>query len=107
MTRRQLLRRGVIVGGTLIWTIPVLNSLTPQSFAATSSPASFTCCLCQRRKKPRGFKYECIDPPAPQPKTAAACADACKARGYPNSQFFSGPNPFTCTDRANGCVASQ
>jgi hypothetical protein len=103
MTRRQLLRRGAIVGGTLIWTIPVLNSLKPEAFGQPSSPARFFCCFCKKPKKPSGFSQKCINPfPG---NTAAQCAQACKKQGnYPISEFHSGPRPFSCKEKT-GCVA--
>jgi hypothetical protein len=39
VTRRDLLRTGVIAGGTLLWVSPVIQSATAPAFAANVSPA--------------------------------------------------------------------
>jgi hypothetical protein len=46
MSRRDLIRRGAIVGGTLIWTIPVVKTIAGAHSTTTGSP-SFTCCECR------------------------------------------------------------
>jgi hypothetical protein len=107
MTRRDLLRRGIIVGGSLVWTVPVIQSLTKDSSAQTGSP-QFFCCFCtlnlNRRIDPKCF----TGPNAPQ--TAAQCAARCRRLGYRRSQFVSGPNPITCVERlpirGGGCRTS-
>jgi LPXTG-motif cell wall-anchored protein len=38
LSRRDVLRRGAAVGGALVWTVPVVQSVTPSAFAA-GSPA--------------------------------------------------------------------
>jgi hypothetical protein len=38
LSRRSLLRRGAALGGALVWTVPVVQSVTPSAFA-TGSPA--------------------------------------------------------------------
>lgn len=43
--RRTALRRGAIIGGTLIWAAPVIQSLTPAAFAQTRPHR--TCCSCK------------------------------------------------------------
>lgn len=45
ISRRELLRRGAIVGGTMVWAVPVLQSLTPPAFAQ-GSPRPCGCCYC-------------------------------------------------------------
>jgi len=37
LTRRQALRRAALVGGTLVWTVPVVQSLSGTAVAATGS----------------------------------------------------------------------
>lgn len=43
LSRRDLLRRGAVVGG-LIWTAPVIQSVASPAFAA--SPEYLSCCQC-------------------------------------------------------------
>ena len=40
MTRRDMLRRGAIVGGTLLWVAPAIQSMAPRAFAQTDGPAA-------------------------------------------------------------------
>lgn len=48
ISRRTLLRRGAVVGGTLMWTAPMVKSLTPAAFGADMgpSPGRSACCSC-------------------------------------------------------------
>jgi hypothetical protein len=39
VTRRDLLRTGVVAGGTLLWLSPVIQSTTVPAYAANASPA--------------------------------------------------------------------
>ena len=39
MTRRDMLRRGAIVGGTLLWVAPAIQSMAPKAFAQTDGAA--------------------------------------------------------------------
>ena len=43
ISRRELLKRGAVVGGTLVWAVPVLQSLAPPAFAQY---AMCGCCYC-------------------------------------------------------------
>ena len=44
ISRRELVKRGAIVGGTLLWAAPVIQSVSVPAFAA--SPTAHTCCSC-------------------------------------------------------------
>lgn len=46
ISRRDLLKRGAVVGGTLIWAAPVIESLAAPAFASTS-PVVGSCCQCE------------------------------------------------------------
>lgn len=106
MTRRDLLRRGLIVGGSLVWTVPVIESLTKDSSAGTGSP-QFFCCYCtlnlDRRVNPRCIRSN-------TPTSAVQCAQRCRRLGYRRSQWVSGPNPISCVERlpsrGGGCQVS-
>ena len=45
MTRRDLIRRGAIVGGTLLWVAPAIQSMAPKAFAAAEN-GSILCSAC-------------------------------------------------------------
>jgi hypothetical protein len=51
MSRRDLLRRGAVVGGALLWVAPAIQSLTPPAYANTVSDQATTCCACNKRSK--------------------------------------------------------
>ncbi|MGH2595277.1 MAG: hypothetical protein ACRDH7_04860 [Actinomycetota bacterium] len=48
MSRRDLLRRSAIVGGTLLWVAPAIESIAPKAFAQTRTlaPSSPGCAAC-------------------------------------------------------------
>jgi hypothetical protein len=104
MTRRDLLRRGAIVGGTLIWTVPVIQSISRDSSAhvAPGSPRFF-CCWCKR--KPGVPKAsQCVNQSQNPTPSASACAAACREMGFRSSHFHAGPNPIACNNQT-GCAA--
>ena len=45
MSRRDLLRRGAIVGGTLLWVAPAIQTMAPKAFAQEVSPGG-GCAAC-------------------------------------------------------------
>ena len=48
MSRRDLLRRGAIVGGTLLWVAPAIQSMAPKAFAVgEGGEGSALCTACQ------------------------------------------------------------
>jgi hypothetical protein len=52
MTRRDLMRRGAIVGGTLLWVAPAIQSMAPRAMAqavgSAGSPVGCAACYCYR-----------------------------------------------------------
>jgi hypothetical protein len=46
MSRRDLIRRGAIVGGTLLWVAPAIQSMAPKAFAQEPGPGSALCAAC-------------------------------------------------------------
>jgi len=98
MSRRDLIRRGAIVGGTLIWTVPAISSLQSSAHQAKGTPRYF-CCFCRKPKPGKRGRTKCITPP---PDNADDCARACHDAGYTSPFFHSGPQPITCTE-PQGC----
>lgn len=43
ISRRDLIKRGAVVGGTLVWATPVVQRLTPPAFAAGTTCDCFFC----------------------------------------------------------------
>jgi hypothetical protein len=52
LSRRDLIRRGAIVGGSLIWVAPAIQSLTPAANAQTVGSPMFGCCECRSAVSP-------------------------------------------------------
>jgi hypothetical protein len=103
MSRRDLLRRGAIVGGTLIWTVPVIKTLSAHADPAGSP--TFTCCECRAGnagEKSTGNSFECT---AGSISTEQDCSTHCAGRapGQRAYDFHSATTPFTC-DSNNLCV---
>lgn len=105
MSRRDLLRRGAVVGGTLIWTIPVIKTVTTAN-AATSTV--FSCCEC---RPGNNDEIKCGPSPASTACASGTTVDSvtlCQA--FCNTQpqgkraycYKSGPSPFTCS--GNNCT---
>jgi hypothetical protein len=46
VTRRDVLRRGAIVGGTLLWVAPAIQSMAPKALAAVQGPSPGGCAAC-------------------------------------------------------------
>jgi hypothetical protein len=46
MSRRDLLRRGAVVGGTLLWVAPAIQSLGPRALAQNVGSGSCSACYC-------------------------------------------------------------
>jgi hypothetical protein len=122
ISRRELLKRGAVVGGTMVWAVPVLQSLTPPAFAQ-ATPRPCGCCYCWNGDK---------ENPTPQPgapngdfvaddgcqgflSTPGACAQFCRDSA-PGGPFFqseqccgtSSCRGHTDNDTAepNGCFCS-
>lgn len=61
LTRREMLRRGAIVGGTLLWVTPAIQSLTPSAFAVQQVGSFKACCQCTgTRSHPAGCSVDAI-----------------------------------------------
>src|SRR5437867_11617492 len=89
ISRRDLLRRGAVVGGTLVWTVPVIESISRNALAAKGSPAS-VCCAC----KPKGSKtWVCVTGSAlASADTDKQCKAYCKQHfGSSKHTYLTGP----------------
>ena len=99
ISRRDMLRRGAVVGGTLLWTVPIIQSVTRAH--QVGSPVFF-CCHCRKpRKQPQSARGRCI---RPAPTNPDDCARACHEAGFTSPEFHSGPSPIPCNNRT-GCGA--
>lgn len=86
MSRRDLIRRGAIVGGTLLWVAPAIQSMAPKAFAADGSEnGSLRCAVCycwtgamQSPSRDRGFDGTLGEDGL---KSASDCHDFCFHQG--------------------------
>lgn len=111
LTRRDLMRRGAVVGGTLLWAAPVVQSISRPAFAATKAgTARYFCCYCWRvNPKPGLAPCACHANGAPPlvPNNDADCAAMCRSAGYSNHDFDSGANSCSCgTSPCTACSCS-
>jgi hypothetical protein len=88
LNRRELLRRGAVVGGTLLWAAPVVQSLSPAAYAFHAQYHS--CCECN--DPARGCHQDMF--------TLQECIDFCGPGGVRSFQQGS----FNCID--GRCVPS-
>jgi hypothetical protein len=84
LSRREMLRRAGILGGTLLWVAPAVQTLTPPAYADVS-PGISTCCQCTKVSGP-GPARQCFanDPTADTP---AECTTKCDSLGNYNDEF--------------------
>jgi hypothetical protein len=79
--RRDFIKRTAVVGGTLLWAGPAIQSLAPKAYAHVVSPAQSCCC-------------ECRDSMG----TLVACGSSTKFTGSGNTSTYMGGNdPAACT----------
>ena len=60
VSRRELLQRAAVVGGSLVWLAPAIQSFAPRAYADVS-PGVSTCCQCVNDGAGGGgSQYECV-----------------------------------------------
>ena len=89
ISRRNLIKGGVIVGGTL-WVAPVVESFTSKAYGATASQLNY-CCSCWPLV---GTVYQ--GESDNHPPTASDCASYCAGLGY-TSYTWCGPSTVGLT----------
>jgi hypothetical protein len=109
VSRRDLLRRGAIVGGTLLWVAPVVQSLNTKAYAQTQA-GSGACatCYCAFIGPNGRLRYdECnVDGITGIYASDATCASFCAAGGsagktYNTHQYCSGTDCACASKSAN------
>ncbi len=92
LTRRDLIRRGAIVGGTLLWVAPAIQSIAPKAYAVPPTGSFTACCQCAGTlTKPAGCVIDVI--------TIDLCVQRC---GGPNKVGHYGVGNYSCVD--GNCV---
>jgi hypothetical protein len=103
LSRRDLLRRGAIVGGTLLWVAPAIQSIAPPAFGQEAGPGTpqHFCCFCSQPSR-RGLNpFQCLFNGFPP--TDQQCAEFCSNLGYSAHQHC-GPSSTATSCNQNGCV---
>ena len=88
LSRRELLRRGAIAGGTLLWVAPTIQSLAPIASAQQA------CCPCVSGSG-RGAQSSCTVDVLTQSECVARCGGA-------DTTAFYGVGNYSCVD--GNCV---
>lgn len=92
LTRRDLLRRGAVVGGTLLWVAPTIQTIAPRAYAAFQVGSFRSCCQCDGTgQHPAGCTVDVIT------------YDECLARCGPSSVAHYGVGNYDCVD--GNCVS--
>jgi hypothetical protein len=82
--RRDFIKRTAVVGGTLLWAGPAIQSLTPKAYAHVVSPAQSCCCECR------------------DAGTLMFCGSSTNFTGMGNTSTYMGGNdPAACTAYCN------
>ena len=108
LSRRELFRKGAVVGGHLLWVAPVVQTLTPRVLAHELS-GTFTCCQCTRTVGAVVQTRALLN----TANSAGACEDACEALDPdPLGQWFFADfhrdsTPFSVTGTSNQQVCSH
>ena len=102
--RRELLRRAAVVGGSLIWAVPAVQTLAPKALAQSASPV-FGCCECRSgaagRAKCNGLGQVQCTTSGTAATSETACAQYCASLGQ-SYCFHASPSPLTCVDISPG-----
>jgi hypothetical protein len=101
VSRREMLKRSAIAGGTLLWATPVIQTLSP-SLAQAGSMMVQKCCFCFNARNRRIPPTQCINNGTPNDQDA--CRDVCRGLGYRDSSFCQGHT--TSCDTVNGCTCT-
>lgn len=109
LTRRDLLRRGAVVGGTLLWAAPAVQSITQPAFAGVQNgTVRHACCWCTNPGPGQQFPAEAHcnglgGGPANPLNSDADCAAYCTAHNYGTHEFHSSTTAFVCGPSV-GCI---
>ena len=116
MSRRDLLRRGAIVGGTLIWAAPAIQSFGTKAWAQDGGPGSAQCsaCYCYSGSLSSPSKEIGVTDffTAPGQASAQDCSDWCTHSGAYSSSGGASGGPYTSSQYCSGtscttCVGTQ
>ena len=103
ISRRELIRRGAVVGGTLVWATPVIQSLaTP---AGAQAQYLHRCCFCSNEPPPTTGTFACVFNGARfVPSSPEECRQLCTEAGFSHSQYDQGNAGLCNCNPVTGCV---
>lgn len=102
ISRRDLVRRGAVVGGTLLWAAPVIQSLAPAAHAHQLSPGTHGCCECTGCPSGTLARDRCTaDGRRAATVNERACAQFCSDAGCTGSSLHTSPTQTFCSSGAN------
>ncbi|HWO70732.1 MAG TPA: hypothetical protein VNP94_08260 [Actinomycetota bacterium] len=103
ITRRAFVRRTAVVGGSLLWIAPAIQTLAPAARAHAVGTPTHQCCSC---RKVSGLGADpCNQCATDATPTLADCEAYCAQFSTPDvtcgvKEFHSGTTAFTCTGGA-------
>lgn len=103
LSRRELIRKGAVVGGHLLWIAPAIQTLTPKVLAHELS-GSFTCCQCRRST---GQHRAFTDTAADQGACEALCVTQTNPSGWVIEAFHRDSTPFSTVGNGNSVECSH
>ena len=114
ISRRDLFRRGAVVGGTLLWVAPAIQSIAPRALAQENrvTPQPCAACYCWNGDKQNpsvgtggGRDFCTSNGPTGLQASDSACANWCTTGApggpYQYHQWCSGVGECTCNDRTD------
>lgn len=108
VSRREMMRRSAIVGGTLLWAAPAIQSLTPAAFAQQGLESQCGCCYCFNGPRDNPTQDQCADNGF---VNFDECASFCTGRGFSDFRRCKGSvDGCDCNERdevpagQNGCT---
>jgi hypothetical protein len=105
MTRRDLMRRGAIVGGTLLWVAPAIQSIGSKAYAQVGpSPSVCAACYCFTVGGRGNLRAdECSeDGLENQRASSTACETFCRNAGFADFQYCMGTTQCNCQQGVAG-----
>ncbi len=98
ITRRAFVRRTAVVGGSLLWIAPAIQTLAPAARAHEVGTPTHGCCMCLAPGNEN--PAQCYPSVAGSTECDALCAPS---NLIPN--FHAGPSPLSCVDKR--CVSAE
>jgi hypothetical protein len=105
ISRRELLRRGAIVGGTVAWAAPLIQSLTPPAYAQMGpSPGTCAACYCYSGPKDSPSKdFGTDDGNVGFQLNRDSCENWCKHNGAPQAPG----GPYESSEYCSGTTSCE